>query len=286
MKVRVLYHQGTAPRQEDQIIFCPPCLFAVADGTSSVYVHGEEQKLFGGLTGGQLASRAVLKAFASAASTKSLEKIIERARRELKKNIDSSGLDINDSASLPSASFIAVRIFVDPRTSKSRVEILQAGDCLAVWELASGIRHATPNKVFNYDRGLKAIIADLMKKHNQNRIEMWRKFVPILAERRRDAFNKKQGGFAVLNGQESGFSELCVKNSFPTETLRRLIIFTDGFVPFELTRSPQELSRSVLSLYKKGGLPAVLEKTRDEEKRKLAISHENFSEATAVAIEF
>ena len=279
MKVNFIYSQGSARIPEDGIVFQPPNFYGVIDGISGIYLPYEEPRLFDGRTGGQLVSHVISRAFGSSLAEDSLEEIIRRANTLIYKLSNANGLSIIESEFLPSAAFVTAKI------AEKSIDILQGGDSLAVWLMKDGTTGATSNKTFDYEKGLLDTIALLMEKHKHDRQKMWEEFRPILIGKRRTSINTTQGGFALINGQEE-VENFWQKVILQREEVMLLILFSDGFVPFEWTRDEESLAKKVVHLYQGGGMYAVLEETRQIAKRKKFSSHEDYAEATAVAIEF
>lgn len=280
MKTTILYDQGSAKFPEDGIIFTPP-YFGVTDGVSGIYLPNEGPRFFQGRTGGQCASRAVFRAFGSALPGESLECILLEANNMIRRLSKTSGLSLQESEFLPSATFAVAGVMHD------FVHILQGGDALAVWMLKDGTIGGTPNQAFGYEAELLSIVSALMQKHGGDRQKMWEEFQPILASRRRLSTNTNQGkGFALLNGQPE-VEKFWQKFVLRREDMSLLILFSDGLVPFEWTQNEKYLAKNIIDLYHwGGGLRAILTFARADAERKKLSSHEDYAEATAIAIEF
>ncbi len=278
MKIQVLYDQGTACFPEDGMIFQPPCYFGAIDGVTGVYLPHEGPRLFAWRTGGQLASHVLSQSFSDANIGKSLKDILRKANTVIREISKTYGLTLQKSGLLPSAAFVTARI-------NTHIHILQGGDSLAVWQMKDGTIGGTPNLAFTYEEELLRIIAELMEKHKGNRQKMWEEFRPILIEKRRAEINTELGGFALLNGQPE-LEHFWQKFTLPREETALLILFSDGFVPFEWTKDEKAMAKMVINLYRTGGLHQVLAATRKIAEEKKSSSHEDYAEATAIAIEF
>ena len=280
MKVNVLYDQGSAQIIEDGIIFQPPYCFGVTDGISGVYLPDEGPELFHGMTGGQFASHVISYIFGcTRLARRSLEGILQRANNLIREKIKVHNLSLDESGLLPSAAFVVVSL------TRKNINILQAGDSLAVWQMEDGSLGATSNKTYSYEKELLRIIAELMKKHKENRRKMWEEFRPILIKKRRANVNTKQGGFALLNGQPE-FERFWQKFILPREKVKILILFSDGLIPFEWTQQEFGMAGEIIRLYKRGGLYSILKASRQIAGQKRSSSHEDYPEATAIAVEF
>lgn len=276
MKVDSLFDKGTAKKQEDGLINSDP-YYGVTDGVTGVYLPSEGPKLFEGLTGGQLASRIIIDTFANA-SSRLLGRALVAANDALHQHTQRVGLP-DDPAFLPGACFTVCEV------DDSKVEIRQGGDSLAVWQFKDGAIEGTPNKNFAYEKLLTDTIAQLMQKHSGDRQKMWEEFRPILINERRKYSQEYR--LCLLNGL-SGFSLYYrwQKFSLDRRELSRVILFTDGLVPFEKTRVVDELAHYVIELYNSGGLQAVLDETRRLATLNKERTHEDLPEAAAIALEF
>lgn len=116
---------------------------------------------------------------------------------------------------------------------------------------------------------------------------MWVDFCPILGQRRLQDTNnpRSAAGYAVLNGQPV-FRELWQKIEIPTHNLRYLLLFSDGFIPYGLTRNEMKLAKDVAKIYETAGVPTLLRRKRRTDKKNEKKSYIARDEATAVAIEF
>jgi hypothetical protein len=280
MKVSVLYEQGSPLIAEDTMVFQPPDYFGAVDGVSGIYLPEEGPRLFGAKSGGQLASAVISHAFASVSEGESLTGILRAATTMLRGICKKNGLSMEQSELLPSASFVVARV------TKEYVSLIQGGDSLAVWQLRNGTIGATPNRVFSFEEYLLHNFARLMKKHRGDRQKAWQDFRPTLKKMRRDCFNTARGGFAILNGQFE-FEDYWQEFKFRRNEISTLILFSDGLVPFEWTKVVDKLAEKVTKLYQgTEGLQRVLKATRKIAGKKRHQSHEDYPEATAVAIEF
>lgn len=179
---------------------------------------------------------------------------------------------------LPSATFAIASV------DDQKIEIVQGGDTLAVWQMKDGTIGGTPNLIFDYEERQTFMIAELMIKHKGNRQKMWEEFRPHLIEDRRKNINAIKG-FSIINGQP-WFKDFLQEFTIPIETIKLLIIFSDGLVPFEWTRNPIVMSKRIIDLYQKGGLDLILETTRKIAEKNKDSSHEDYPEATAISLEF
>jgi len=275
-----LCDKGSAKIPEDGIIYKRPIFFGVLDGLSGIYLPEVGPAMFGDMSGGQFVVSTISSAFVNAEKDQELEEILLSANAIIRRRIELERL-LFDPPFIPAASFVAAKIDEE----NNNVHIVQGGDSLAVWKTKDGKFGATKNRMFNYERELRQFISDFMMKHNGNRQKMWEDFRPILIRYRRMNFNIDKGAVCVINGHPQ-VERFWSKFDIPINDLELMIFFTDGLVPLEWTSDEIKLAKKVISLFYKSGLKAVLAKTREIEGVNKKNSHEDFAEATALAINF
>lgn len=278
-----IYSPGTSKDREDGLIINPP-FFGVIDGTSAVHTNPKDKILFDGVSGGEMVRETAQEVFCSADNNRSLKDIVLQANQRIGEIQKSRGIALDDSGKLAGASFVFAKV------TRSGVEIIQGGDCFALWLLPLKSSsfcekiEITRNQVYLHDKENLRIIAGLMKKHKGNYAKMWQEFGPILYARRLQNVNKTtEAGYAHLNGQP--WLTNCWHWTF-TAPPRLLILFSDGLVDFQATANPEALAREVLKEYKEGGLERLLDIRRNQESIEKGQSHINHQEITAIAIKF
>ena len=286
MIIETLYDKGTAEETEDIALtrtvngFDGPHIIAVvADGVSSPYNPAEGPRLFHGRTGGQLVCEAIRNAVSDIGLGDTIESLVLMASLRIRELAMHHQLPMQRSDLLPGAAFVFARI------DEKRIRIVQGADCCAVWERKDGTVNATRNQVFDHDSMLKELIAELMIRYNGDREKVWQKLMPILFQVRLWHVNKKgRNGYAILNGQEEAIG-CCRRITLSRKRTRRLILFSDGMVPFGETKDRKLLGQMVMGLFDQGGLPAILRRTRKFEEEEQRTSHIHHAEATAISIE-
>lgn len=276
-RVETIYSQGTAEYREDAIISSWP-FFGVIDGFSAPYSPSHPPALFGRLTGGQMVVRIISNTFSSVSPDMPLGEIILQANRAIKKfqALKEATPQLN-SGLLAGASFALIKV------TDLKIDVVQGGDCFALWVYKSGKRGITQNQHFQHEMKLRGIIAGLMEEVQGDRKKMWEKFYPILCVHRKRVENRD---YAVLNGQAR------VKNCWqeitpvPVAGLDFLLLFTDGLIPYEESENEEGLAKKVAALYRKEGFGGVLSWTRKKEKATAEKSHIVQTEAAAIAIKF
>jgi hypothetical protein len=279
VKVKVLYDQGSAQIPEDGIIFNPSLYLGVTDGYSGLHTPKVGPRLFNGITGGQLASNAISRVFSAAIDDKEqVENALSKANVIIGQAIEKQGLSIYEPELLPSACFVIARIYEDD------IAIVQGGDSLAVWQFKKGAFGGIRNLAYDFERELSHVFRELMKKNKRDRQKVWEKICPLEIEKRR-AYINKNGGFAVLNGQ-SWSQNFWQKVTLKKSEIALLVLFSDGFVPFEWTKNPIAMARKIVYHYKRGGLQAILRVARKKAEKEKSLTPIDFPEATAIAINF
>jgi hypothetical protein len=279
VKVRVLYDQGSAKIPEDGIIFNPPLYLGVTDGYSGLHTPRAGPRLFNGITGGQLISNVISRVFSAAIDDKEqVENVLSKANVIIGQTIEKQGLSIYEPELLPSACFVIARIYDDD------IAIIQGGDSLAVWQFKNGTFGGISNQAYDFERELTHVFRKLMKKNKRDRQKTWEDIYPFEVEKRRACTNTERG-FAVLNGQpwsRNFWQKVALKKS----EIALLVFFSDGFIPFEWTKNSITMARKIICYYKEDGLQEVLKVTRKIADKERFLTHEDFPEATAIAIEF
>ena len=288
MKIHTLYNQGTAEHSEDMSVIRmiegaggPHLIATVLDGVSGLYKPSIGPRSFYGRTGGQLVCEAARNAISAIGIGDTIESLVLMANLRVRESITHHQLSIQGSDILPGAAFVLVRI------DGKEIKIIQGADCFAVWQRKNGNIGATRNQVFLHDLRVKQMIADLMLEHGGDRQKVWQKLTPTLAEFRLRHVNRRggyRGGYALLNGQEA-VSRCWRRVTLLRDSIQLLILGSDGIVPFSDTQDKKILGKRVVEQFYKGGLAAILNRTREIEKKEKNTSHIHYAEATAIAIE-
>lgn len=281
--VELLQDFGTAKFPEDGFIVRPP-FFGVVDAVSTPYaMGGSPPKLYDGLTDGQVVRNIIVETFfdIDVSADLSLAEALIIANRRIAEFQQFPGT--TDSPRLAGASFAFAKI------GKNEIEIIQGGDCFALWDSTekrdSGI---TINQAYQVERARIAIFSELMRKNKGDRKKAWKDYQPIFLKAKIEETNVN---YAELNGQEKvsrQWQRVLIPSDFETDLL---LLFSDGFVPFEDTKDSWVLGKLVLSLYRIGqpvfpGLKSILNYTRAKEAERVFESHIVQAEATALAIRF
>lgn len=285
MRIETIFDQGTAKYIEDMLVlkivegFGGSSLIAgVVDGVSELYIPARGPKLFNGKTGGQVICAIIEHSFSSTQTEDSLETILSRANEEIKLRAMKQGIPMDRSDLLPGAAFALAKI------NHQTIEVLQGADCFAVWLKNNGEIGATRNQIFLHDLDWRQIMADLLKKYQGNRNKAWREIIPALSRARLEHVNKRENGYALLNGQLT-LSECWQKITLPHNDIKLLLLFTDGLIPFQESKDEQVLGTKIINLFQLGGLKMILEETREIEEAEKETTHIDHAEASGTAIE-
>jgi len=273
---QALYSRGSASILEDGIFQNLP-IVGVCDGFSAPYVEPEHPMImYGDKSGGQ----KVRDCIAAHINLRSgLSEALFAANKSIAAAHQKQGLSLEDASSLAGATFAFAEI------KEECVEIIYTGDCYALWIYKSGKAEMTLNPFWQYEKSLRVIIKELMQKYH-NRHDMWLEFYPTLCQSRKINSNKPEG-YAVLNGQPAAckyFKSITLSIS----QLYALLLFTDGFVPFSLTENICLLTERIATQCPLGekSLQNILNWTRYIQGLETTESHENFPEASAIAVRF
>lgn len=278
--VQTLYSQGTSSRIEDGFIVNPPFL-VVIDAYSSPY-HPQMNEMIYDVrkSGGEKVKEIIMEVFSSANPGSELEEILAEANKRIYAVQKARGIPIDRADLLAGAAIVAAKI------EDWCVEIIQAGDCRAIWIVDSGMVRITENQVYLHDREAKRMIARLMKKYKEDRGKMWMDFYdPLCKLRLRDQNQEGKAGFAVVNGQPGVF-KLWKKLRIPMRNLRTLFLISDGIIELSNPRKDRKNAQSFVMTYMNKGLPGTLEVVRGIHKLKSKESHITYPEATAIAASF
>lgn len=200
---------------------------------------------------------------------------------------------------LPGATFAIAKI------GEEEIEIIQAGDCFALWAKGDEIE-ATPNQTRGHDNEFKGLIERLQRQiakekykieleeatPEQSKIireEMWLEFRPEWQKgRARDINNPSSPQcYGLLNGQVE-LKQAWIRKIIPRNKLSNLLLFTDGMVPYETykEKNDMEIVREIYATYRRGGLHESLRIVRLTEEKFRAVAWTDAAEAAAVAVDF
>lgn len=279
----------------------------VVDGVSEPHDKDHPRMRFcdGRLTGGELVSRITEGFFIQRSSREDalnldLGNLVLEASKLAGDEFRTSGLSLQETGMLPGATFAIAKV------GEEEVEIIQAGDCLALWATDDGEINVTANQVREHDNEFNGLIEMIQRRIAKGkykieleeatpdqskaiREEMWPEFRLKWGKgRARDINNLlSQKGYGLLNGQTE-LEKIWFHKVISRDHLSTLLLFTDGMMPWETMKdkSDAEIAKAVYAAYKKGGLPELLKVTRGTEEKFRAVGWTDAAEAAAVAIDF
>ena len=293
------YDAGAAKEKEDGYVTYGP-LSAVIDASSEPWAQKYPKTLLNGSSLGEHTARfaesflgprlyllrdePISTLFSELNQAALLEKISNGIPKEI--------------AELSGASFAAANVKYD------NTEILAAGDSFVAGELKNGKIFITENQVHLHDTAMHKEIARLMKEVaaewklrldsvdeqtlDNIREETWNRFVPILKVARKRVMNNPEvpEGYPTLNG-DSRSESMWQRFLLPTADLKRLLLFTDGIVAWEILErlTSKQLGIFIMEFYKKTGIDGLLDLTRSMETATSQRSYTPHAEATIIAIE-
>lgn len=298
MRVQYLYDQGSSKHWEDGLVVKNP-FFGVIDATSAPFSAKNPAMSFEGLTGGEMVARTIEKSFLPVRHSLDLTTMISSANKEVTSALVPFGLKDAPVDRLPGACFAFAKIDAD------EIELVQAGDCYAIWENNSGGIGLFRNQVRQHDTEMNAKIEEIMtevaremkinlkncsaKEKNRVRQEMWNRFFPILSAARRMAINnpRNTSGYGLLNGRPE-ISRMWQGGTIFRKRIKFLLLCTDGMIPWKTARalSDRKIARSLCQLFEEGGLAKILLTARTVENTSREKAYTDFAEATAIAIQF
>lgn len=307
METSFLFNQGSSTTWEDGYFIALPFV-GVLDGVSDPYDKEHPQVKFRNrrLTGGEVASRIVEKFFIQRsaeqdASKLDLRGLVLEANNLVGDEFRNHGFSLENPETLPGATFAIAKI------GEKEVEIVQAGDCFALWATKSDDIGITPMQTRQleaeadedaeriqsriarekYDLELEEIKSSQMK---EIREEMWLEYLPTWKETRRRYVNNPSNphGHGLLNGQAT-LKEMWFRRVLERDNLETLLLFTDGLIPhwkIMKDKNDIELGRMIYASYKQGGLKGMLEDARALDKQVKGVSWGDAAEVAAVAVDF
>lgn len=305
MKTSSLYDQGSSSVLEDGHFIALPFV-GVLDGASEPHDKDHPRMRFcgGRLTGGELVSR-ITEGFFTEQSIKDnaldldLGALILGANKLVGDEFKAKGLSLHDTGMLPGTTFAIAKI------GEEEVEIIQAGDCFALWVKGDEIE-ATSNQIRGHDNEFKGLIERLQRRIakekyeielekatlEQSKIireEMWLEFRPEWQKgRARDINNPSSPQcYGLLNGQAE-LEQVWIRKTIPRNKLSNLLLFTDGMVPYGTykEKNDREIVREICDAYRRGGLPESLRVVRLTEEKFRAVAWTDAAEVAAVAVDF
>lgn len=224
MRIEHVRDKGVGRVNEDQLLIGNN-LFGVFDGATSLVGFVDES----GRTGGQIASEIAKETFENSNPADSLNELIQRASRTIRKQYSIHGIDINEADALWSANGVAV-----VRLSGDSYEFVQLGDGMIF--------------AFNTNGGFEIHTIDQMRPSDSEVYRRWVEGIgkglctvkdlqayalPVAKVNRYRANTTVEGGYGAINGQHVP-DELIQYGKRSLRNVALLALVTDGLgVPTE-----------------------------------------------------
>tara|TARA_Y100000310_G_scaffold318449_1_gene372522 strand:+ start:1088 stop:1924 length:837 start_codon:yes stop_codon:yes gene_type:complete len=278
MQISSLLDRGKSNLEEDAS-FIGRKFVGVLDGVSETHKYRDGPKNIGGKSGGQCVVDIIKTTFESANGSMSLEQLALEANERIKEFAMANSLPLDEGDKLPGAAAILVHL------GEKHVDIIQASDALGVYQMCDGSVRVIANPKLAYEIEIVKAQRELLAKNGGDIALMWDEHFFMQVGMRIRFVNSPSApagfNFSLFNGQHQ-LARCWRQIQIKRKLLARLIIFTDSFVGFDISRSEDTLGENLISRYQsggknKGGLEKILKWTR---------SLGEHGEATAIAIEF
>ncbi len=220
----------------------------------------------GEVTGGQAVGRILQQTLMSPPACFSMAEILLTANTRMAEFATIHDISLDRPDDLPAIDVAAARI------TSGAVEVIQLGDCFAVWQLRSGEINTTKNQAAEFERRLRPY------RSMYSGGKFWVRAEQVFRQCRIDLTNKpsSQGGYATLNGQPE-VAQCWYRTMLAYKDVVLLLLFTDGLVLPEHLFNSEALGQHMVFTYKQGGWNAILASIGGPD---------NINEGTGIALEF
>ena len=232
-------------------------ILAVCDSFSKPYDDKNNPiVLFGGLSSGEIVKNIFYRAIEKSHIKDSLLSIVKEADNQIKEFQKRAGFPFRSDS-------LAGLVFAIAKISQEKIEIIQGGDCIALWKNKNGSIEFTPNIVLAASKFVRKAFSDLLQECNGDRNAARAKFTPILMGERMQGVNQNhKTAYPIMNGQLN--IKLCFQKTIDTNNVKTLILFADGLIPFQWLENKTRMKELVKNI-EKGGLDYQLQITRKEQ---------------------
>jgi hypothetical protein len=243
----------------------------VGDGVSEYHskTRSARRFKFGShqLTGGQALGQLLKRTLADPPPHSSLAELLIYTNDESRAFAERQGIPLDQPDKLSGIDVAAARVRAET------VEIIQMGDCFAIWETKDGSQIATKNQGWLFQRRMDQVQIPYGV-HRWDH-EGWE---TAYRQCRLDLTNKPpaEGGLATLNGQH-GVENCWYSQTLTRADLRLLLLITDGLAPTQFLYDEAALAPAVISAWRHGDWDAIVEARGGIEK---------INEGTGIAITF
>lgn len=259
-KIETLLDPGPVKYQEDGMatgIHQIPMILAVNDAYSVSYDNDHPIKIINGMSTGEIVTKIFCDTIFSSKSEENLRTIVTKADSLIGAFQKDQGFPLR-------ADKLAGTVFALAKITADNIEILQGGDCTALWLYKNGTVGFTPNPVVSATKYVKEISAKFKQQCNGDMEKARILFTPYLKkEKIKDNNNPTSDqGYPVMNGQLN--LEMCNEKTLPLNKLRLLLLFSDGYIPFEWFNDEAKMTK-LGKFVEKNGISAHLEKFGNNE---------------------
>ena len=253
----------------------------VYDGASQRLPDGSKARFANDSTMAKRVGGIVRDVFWQAPNSDGLKEVILRANLQVRGFQESRGIPLDRADLLSGGVFAAIKRGQDILSG------IYAGDCFIVVVQKDGGVWATKDQTHESGRREGELIGKALEESGGVRDEIFlEKFSRIVSEFRLKDMNqpraKNPNAFGILNGQE-GPEEHLEEFHIPIETVRCVILGTDGAANFSETENPDVYAQLSWERYQKGGARGIVDGAR---RAHGTGSYVDYDEATLIAIEF
>ncbi|MCC3372917.1 GNAT family N-acetyltransferase [Cohnella sp. REN36] len=263
---------------EDAVVVNPDAnVFAVIDGVSAVVPYTDDE----GRSGGCIAARLLADELSAADPELDLRAAVLRANASLLARMEEAGVDVAAKWKRWGAVFAAVK------WGLTRVEYVQAGDCMLLARYADGdVRVLTRNQVADFDRQSLGAKRQLSQSGKLSAEEIAGRMKPVF-KHNRDKANAPDG-YGVMNG-DPALADAMEYGSLSKERITRIYAVTDGmFHLIEYDDDPRKWEKLADRL-DAIGIAAYMEELREREQRDASCEqyprHKTSDDKSAVIVE-
>ncbi|MEK7535894.1 MAG: hypothetical protein AAB590_02690 [Patescibacteria group bacterium] len=233
-------------RAEDALVFVPPSLVGVLDGSHPIIDNSEREPQS---PTQRLVSIGVATCQMADPST-DLRSLVAQINRRIRETMGNGGSE--DQAVFPSAAFALGRL-----TAEGGLEILQGGDSLVAVEFSDGSCLATPNTVFKHTEECQEAVRGL-EPGSREWHDVRARVGPAIQRR-----INKPGGWPMLNGDDA-VEHYWLHRVFGRGVVRRALFFTDGLLPLSALKALERESnvKKLFKAYDDRGFEGIYESTK------------------------
>lgn len=254
----------------------------VADGCSEPH-FGSPFMYPGGLTGGQVVTRAIRNVFSNARSDESLQDLVLRANERVwidQKEHRGDKVSRDDATTLANASFSCLKF---DRVS-GKTEVIWGADVFTIWKTKSGRMGISGGDNREADMERERIYADMvasakgdLEEEKAAKMQYWLKEFPRLKRQQDNVL------YACLNGSPEVSKHW--HREFISDPLELIVLLSDGaWIPMEEWSDNPSRADHFVQLLKSGGWTCALPWVREQQSRGLTNQRVKRPEAAGLSI--